>query len=130
MNIKGPDSTSEISSLSSDEDKKFIINDRFKILKKIGVGGMGEIFLAEDLKLRRQVAIKSIKKGSDSDSESRMRFLREAQTASQLEHTNICPIYEIYEEENNHYIVMQYIDGVTLDAIVRYKELKIRKILD
>ncbi len=130
MNIKGPDSTSKISSLITDEEKKFIINDRFKILKKVGIGGMGEIFLAEDLKLRRQVAIKSIKKGSDSDSESKMRFLREAQTASQLEHTNICPIYEIYEEENNHYIVMQYIDGVTLDAIVRYKELKIQKILD
>lgn len=130
MKTKDREATSEISSLISDKEEKLIINDRFKILKKIGIGGMGEIFLAEDLKLRRQVAIKSIKKGSDSDSESKMRFLREAQTASQLEHTNICPIYEIYEEENDHYIVMQYIDGVTLDAIVRYKELKIRKIID
>jgi len=130
MKTKEHGSTIEIPSPIDEEDGKLIINDRFKILKKIGIGGMGEIFLAEDLKLRRQVAIKSIKKGSDSDSESKMRFLREAQTASQLEHTNICPIYEIYEEENNHYIVMQYIDGVTLDAIVKYKGLKIQKILD
>lgn len=113
----------------STDQERFILDKRFKIVKSIGVGGMGEIFLAEDLKLRRLVAIKSIKKG-DSDPESRMRFLREAQTASQLEHTNICPIYEIYEEEDNHYIVMQYIDGVTLDTIIRYKELKIQKVLD
>ncbi len=130
MEKKRPDSINESSSFISDEVDKLIINDRFKLLKKIGTGGMGEIFLAEDLKLRRQVAIKSIKKGSDSESESKMRFLREAQTASQLEHVNICPIYEIYEEENDHYIVMQFIDGVTLDAIVSYKELKIQKILD
>ncbi|MEN8154155.1 MAG: protein kinase [Acidobacteriota bacterium] len=114
----------------TDSTERLILDDRFKIIKSIGTGGMGDIFLAEDLKLRRQVAIKSIKQGTDTDHESKMRFLREAQTASQLEHTNICPIYEIYEEKNNHYIVMQYIDGVTLDAVIRYKELKIRKILD
>ena len=110
--------------------ERLILDNRFKIIKSIGTGGMGDIFLAEDLKLRRQVAIKSIKQGTDTDQESKMRFLREAQTASQLEHVNICPIYEIYEEKNNHYIVMQYIDGVTLDAVIRYKELKIEKILD
>ncbi len=114
----------------NDTTERLILDNRFKIIKSIGTGGMGDIFLAEDLKLRRQVAIKSIKKGTDTDQESKMRFLREAQTASQLEHVNICPIYEIYEEKNNHYIVMQYIDGVTIDAVIRYKELKIEKILD
>ncbi len=114
----------------TESTERVILDNRFRIIKSIGTGGMGDIFLAEDLKLRRQVAIKSIKQGTDTDHESKMRFLREAQTASQLEHTNICPIYEIYEEENNHYIVMQYIDGVTLDAVIRYKELKIQKILD
>jgi len=114
----------------SDTKERLILDNRFKIVKSIGTGGMGDIFLAEDLKLRRQVAIKSIKQGTDTDQESKMRFLREAQTASQLEHTNICPIYEIYEEKNNHYIVMQYIDGVTLDAVINFKELKIQKTLD
>jgi len=116
--------------LNQGSEERVILDNRFKILKSIGTGGMGDIFLAEDLKLRRQVAIKSIRQGSDTDQDSKMRFLREAQTASQLEHPNICPIYEIYEEKNNHYIVMQYIDGVTLDAVIRYKELKLSKILD
>jgi serine/threonine protein kinase len=109
---------------------RFMIKNRFKILKKLGKGGMGEVLLAEDLKLKRKVAIKSILKSSLADNTSKIRFLREAQTASQLDHTNICTIYEIYEEDEKDYIVMQYIDGVTLDQIVGAKKLSIDKILD
>jgi len=109
---------------------KYLIDNRFHIKKKLGQGGMGEIFLAEDTKLKRMVAIKSISKENLADKDSKIRFLREAQTASQIEHPNICPIYEIYEEEKNNYIVMQYIDGVTLDNIIRYNELDIKKILN
>ena len=109
---------------------RFVIKDRFKILKKLGKGGMGEVLLAEDVKLGRKVAIKSIIRTNLSDTTSKIRFLREAQTASQLDHTNICTIYEIYEEDERDYIVMQYIDGVTLDQIIGVKKLSIDKIID
>ena len=107
-----------------------IINNRFKIMKRLGKGGMGQIFLAEDIKLKRKVAIKSISTTSLADPASKARFLREAQTASQLEHSNICTIYEIYEEGDSDYIVMQYIDGVTLDHIIKLKKLGTTRILD
>jgi len=110
--------------------EKLIIRDRFKIIKRLGKGGMGDVLLAEDLKLRRLVAIKSIIKSHLTDSTSKIRFLREAQTASQLDHTNICTIYEIYDEEENNYIVMQYIDGVTLDQVIGARTLSINKIVD
>ncbi|MEN8153019.1 MAG: protein kinase [Acidobacteriota bacterium] len=130
MDKKESNSVTEITSFINKNEEHLIINNRFKILKMLGKGGMGEIFLAEDIKLKRIVAIKSISTDSLADPESKMRFLREAQTASQLEHSNICPIYEIYEEENKDYIVMQYIDGVTLDNIIKYKDLSINKILE
>lgn len=107
-----------------------IVNQRFKIIKILGRGGMGNIYLARDQKLKRDVAIKCISEKTLNDFYSKARFLREAQTASQLEHTNICTIYEIYEEEKNNYIVMQYVDGVTLDQIINLKKLSINKILD
>lgn len=109
---------------------RYVIKDRFKILKKLGKGGMGEVLLAEDVKLGRKVAIKSILRTNLTDTTSKIRFLREAQTASQLDHTNICTIYEIYEEDERDYIVMQYIDGVTLDQIIGVKKLSIDKIVD
>jgi tetratricopeptide (TPR) repeat protein len=112
---------------------RYIIQERFKVLKKLGKGGMGEVLLAEDVKLKRKVAIKSIllkDKIGLTDTTSKLRFLREAQTASQLDHPNICTIYEIYEESDRDYIVMQYIDGVTLDQIIGVKKLSVDKILD
>ncbi len=122
--------TKIIKKFSPDEKIEFLIDHRFKVMKKLGKGGMGEIFLAEDLKLKRKVAIKKIPSRNVYGKSSKVRFLREAQTASQLEHPNICTIYEIYEEENNDYIVMQYVDGVTLDRIIEVKKLGIEKILD
>ncbi|MGD2086842.1 MAG: protein kinase [Candidatus Aminicenantes bacterium] len=110
--------------------ERYVIKDRFKIIKKLGKGGMGEVLLAEDVKLGRKVAIKSILRTSLTDTTSKIRFLREAQTASQLDHTNICTIYEIYEEDERDYIVMQYIDGVTLDQIIGVKKLSVDKIVD
>jgi serine/threonine protein kinase/tetratricopeptide (TPR) repeat protein len=107
-----------------------VVYNRFKLLEILGKGGMGEIYLAEDLKLKRKVAIKKISSEAIFGSSSRPRFLREAQAASQLEHANICTIYEIFEEEGNEYIVMQYVDGVTLDHIIKMKGLSIGEILD
>jgi serine/threonine protein kinase len=111
----------------------YIIQKRFRVIKKLGKGGMGEVLLAEDVKLKRKVAIKSILLKDNiglTDTTSKLRFLREAQTASQLDHPNICTIYEIYEEGDSDYIVMQYIDGVTLDQIIGMQKLSIAKILD
>ena len=107
-----------------------IISERFKVLKKLGKGGMGEIFLAEDVKLKRKIAVKSILKTALADPTAKDRFLREAQTASQLDHPNICTMYEIYQEDERDYIVMQYIDGLTLNHIIQVERLSIRKILD
>lgn len=120
-------SCAESDPLSFDD---FILNKRFKILRRLGKGGMGTIFHARDVRLKRDVAIKCISEKTLKDGGSKARFLREAQTASQLEHPNICTIYEIYEEERNNYIVMQYVDGVTLEQIIRLKKLSSNKILD
>ncbi len=127
----GPEPSKEIMS-ASDRFKpgEMFIQDRFKIVKKLGKGGMGEVLLAEDIKLKRKVAIKSILTGTLADSSAKARFLREAQTASRLDHPNICTIYEIYEEDDHDYIVMQYVDGVTLDQIIKVKPLSIQRALD
>ena len=126
-----PTPSKEITSISDKLTiKNLVIKNRFKVLKKLGKGGMGEVFLAEDIKLKRKVAIKSILTRTLSDTSSKARFLREAQTASQLDHPNICTIYEIYEENDHDYIVMQYVDGVTIDQIIKLKPLSINKILD
>lgn len=108
----------------------FFIKDRFKVIGKLGKGGMGEVFLCEDIKLRRKVAVKSILTNTLSDTSSKARFLREAQTASQLDHPNICTVYEVYEEDYHDYIVMQYVDGVTLDQIIKHKPLSIHRTID
>ena len=108
----------------------FIIKNRFRVIRKLGRGGMGEVLLAEDVKLKRNVAVKSILTQALSDTSTKARFLREAQTASQLDHPNICTIYEIYEEDDHDFIVMQYVDGVTLDQIIKVKPLSISKFLE
>ncbi|MCP5053426.1 MAG: protein kinase [bacterium] len=123
-------SNEETSVIDSAAIEHYVVNNRFKVIKKLGKGGMGEVLLAEDVKLKRQVAIKSILLANLSDTSSKVRFLREAQTASQLDHPNICTIYEIYEEDDRDYIVMQYIDGVTIDQVIGAKRLSIRKTLD
>lgn len=108
----------------------FFIRDRFKVIKKLGKGGMGEVFLCEDVKLKRMVAVKNILTRSMSDTTAKARFLREAQTASRLDHPNICTVYEVYEEGFHDYIVMQYVDGVTLDQIIKVKPIGIHRLLD
>ena len=82
------------------------------MLRKLGAGGMGEVYLAEDAVLNRRVAIKFVIESADAPSKSRL--LREAQAAATLEHPNVCAIYEVGEHENQPYIVMQYVEGETL----------------
>ncbi|MEK6571970.1 MAG: protein kinase [Bacteroidota bacterium] len=86
----------------------------YKILEKLGEGGMGEVYKAEDLKLHRQVAIKFLPKRLSRHGEERERFLHEAQAASALNHPNICVIHEIDEVKDEIFLVMEYVEGITL----------------
>lgn len=131
LNDHKVDASNELTVISDKfVSKGLILNSRFKIKKKLGKGGMGDIFLAEDIRLKRKVAIKSISDKNLEDETSKSRFLREAQTASQLDHPNICTIYEIFKDDKNEYIVMHYVDGVTLEQILKLKKLSIEKTLD
>ena len=107
-----------------------LIEGRFKVKKVLGKGGMGEIYLAVDERLKREVAVKSISDDSMQDQSVRARFLREAQTASQLTHSNICTIYEIYDDLEREYIVMEFVNGITLNQIIKMKTLGVGKVLD
>ena len=81
----------------------------YRILKHLGAGGMGDVYVAEDTKLGRNVAIKFLRVNSVRASEERL--IREAQAAARLDHPNICAIHEVEEEEGRNFIVMQYVEG-------------------
>jgi len=86
----------------------------YEIGDLIGTGGMGEVYLARDIRLNRKVAIKLLRESFLPDVQAKQRLLREARTAALLEHPNICQIYEIDETPDHCFIVMQYVDGATL----------------
>jgi formylglycine-generating enzyme required for sulfatase activity/dienelactone hydrolase/predicted Ser/Thr protein kinase len=86
----------------------------YRIVKKIGEGGMGEVYLAEDQSLGRKVALKFLPSEMQSDPIAHMRFQREARSASALDHPYICSIHEVGEVEGKDYIVMEYVEGETL----------------
>ncbi|PYS67118.1 MAG: hypothetical protein DMF73_20065, partial [Acidobacteria bacterium] len=88
----------------------------YEICSVLGEGGMGKVYLAEDKKLKRKVALKVLPTANSGDEEARRRLLREAQAAAALDHPNICAIYEVDEESDRSYIAMQYIEGETLEA--------------
>lgn len=88
----------------------------YRIVERLGAGGMGEVFLAEDNQLGRKVAIKFLPAEVASDDRAKQRLLREAKTAATLDHPNICAIYEVGQEAGRSFIVLQYIEGETLAA--------------
>ncbi len=103
---------------------------RYEIRSKIGTGGMGEVYLAQDTKLDRKVAIKFLNEEFSKDADKVHRFIREAKAASALNHPNILTVYEIGETEHTKYIVTELIDGKTLRAQLSPREsLQLNQIL-
>src|SRR5438093_13050210 len=92
---------------------------RYEIRAKIGAGGMGEVYLAEDTKLNRKVAIKILPAEVASDKERMRRFVQEAKAAAALNHPNIAHVYEISEADGLHFIAMEFIDGQTLRQLIQ-----------
>jgi serine/threonine-protein kinase len=107
------------------------INGRYKLIQMVGGGGMANVYLARDMILDRDVALKILRMDFNNDEEFIKRFNREAQSATSLAHPNIVSIYDVGEEDSIYYIVMEYVDGFTLKQYIqKYYPIPVDEALD
>ncbi|HEY1468272.1 MAG TPA: protein kinase, partial [Candidatus Acidoferrum sp.] len=97
----------------------------YRILHKIGTGGMGEVYEAEDLRQGRHAALKFLPESVANDAHAMERFEREARAASSLDHSNICTIYEIAEHEGRTFLAMQLLEGTNLRDHIAGRPLRL-----
>jgi len=102
----------------------------YRIVEKIGEGGMGAVYRADDTRLKRPVALKLLPPDRVSDPERKRRFVKEARAASALNHAHIVTIHDIGQEEGVDFIVMEYLAGQTLDRVIPSKGMPLDKALD
>jgi eukaryotic-like serine/threonine-protein kinase len=132
----GSEITSAMTQASSSSSKiapnihRTDLPDRYTIISFLGVGGMGEVYLAEDTKLGRKVAIKTLPAEFTNDKERLRRFHHEARAASALNHPNLLTIHEIGSESGAHFIAAEYIDGETLREIIKRGRMSLDDVLD
>lgn len=103
---------------------------RYEILSPLGAGGMGEVYLAKDARLNRQIALKILPENIAADRDRVRRFEREAQAASALNHPNILTVYEIGQTNGQHFIAMEFVEGETLRRRLQTAQLEIAESLD
>jgi serine/threonine protein kinase len=103
----------------------------YRILRKLGEGGMGEVYLAQDTRLQRVVALKLLTARRAQDRRWRQRFLTEARAASALNHPNVCVIYDVGETDDQRpYLAMEYVEGLTLQALLREAPLEMKEVVE
>ena len=102
----------------------------YRIIEKIGEGGMGEVYLAEDSRLDRKVALKILPEHLSERADRRERFEREARAVSSLNHPHICTLYDIGEQDGIHYLVMEHLEGESLAARLEKGALPLEQTLE
>src|ERR1700679_1595551 len=102
---------------------------QYQILQKLGAGGMGEIYKAQDTRLNRVVAIKALSADNGGDPDRRRRFIQEAQAASSLNHPNIITIHDIVSQDGHEFMVMEFVTGQPLSELVAPAGLPIADVL-